>query len=309
MYGRPGPVYLDLPDDIIRQKVEEDDITPASTISADIPRSQALSESVDAALDLLESAERPLVVVGKGMAWSRAEDAVRDFIEKTRLPFLASPMGKGVIDDNHPLSVGAARTLALREADVIFLMGARLNWIMHFGRNPRFSKDVKIIQLDVSAEEISHSVAAEVALLGDGKAVVQQINTKLADRQWFFPEEAGWRVSLAEKAADNHKTVQPMIEDDSAPMNYYRALEDIRKGIPDDCFLINEGSNTLDIGRTQLPNTLARSRLDAGTSGTIGVGLGFAIAAAVVDPGRAVVAVEGDSAFGFSGMEVETICR
>jgi|TARA_B100000315_G_scaffold89674_1_gene82448 2-hydroxyacyl-CoA lyase 1 len=309
MYGRPGPVYLDLPDDIIRQEVDEENITPASTIPAEIPRSQALSESVDAALDLLESAERPLVVVGKGMAWSRAEDAVRDFIEKTRLPFLASPMGKGIIDDNHPLSVGAARTLALREADVIFLMGARLNWIMHFGRNPRFSKDVKIIQLDVSAEEISHSVAAEVALLGDGKAVVQQINSKLADRQWFFPEEADWRTSLADKAADNHKTVQPMVEDDSAPMNYYRALEDIRKGIPDDCFLINEGSNTLDIGRTQLPNTIARSRLDAGTSGTIGVGLGFAIAAAVVDPARAVVAVEGDSAFGFSGMEVETICR
>ena len=198
---------------------------------------------------------------------------------------------------------------ALKEADLVFLMGARLNWIMHFGRNPRFSKDAKIIQLDISAEEIGHSVAAEVALLGDGKAVVEQINTRLADRQWFYPEETDWRVSLADKAADNHKIVQPMIEDDSAPMNYYRALEDIRERIPDDCFLINEGSNTLDIGRTQLPNTTARSRLDAGTSGTIGVGLGFAIAAAVVDPSRAVVAVEGDSAFGFSGMEVETICR
>ncbi len=309
MYGRPGPVYLDMPDDIILQKVEEDEITPASTIPDDIPRPQAPGENLDAALDLLETAERPLVIVGKGMAWSRAEDEVRDFVEKTQLPFLASPMGKGIIDDNHPLSVGAARTLALQEADVIFLMGARLNWIMHFGKKPRFSENVKIIQLDISPEEIGHNVAPEVALVGDGKAVVQQINTKLADRQWFFPEGAKWRSSLADKASANQETIQPMIDDDTAPMNYYRALKDIREAIPEDCCLVSEGANTMDIGRTQLPNANPRNRLDAGSSGTIGVGLGFAIAAAVVDPSKAVVAVEGDSAFGFSGMEVETICR
>jgi 2-hydroxyacyl-CoA lyase 1 len=309
MYGRPGPVYLDMPDDIIRQRLEEEDINEVATLPAEIPRSQAPTENLDAALDLLETAKRPLVVVGKGMAWSRAEDAVNDFVKKTQLPFLASPMGKGIIDDNHPLSVGAARTLALRDADVIFLMGARLNWIMHFGKHPRFAEDVKIIQLDISPEEIGHNIPTEVALVGDGRTIVEQINTRLKDRQWFFPEEADWRASLAAKAAENHASIQPMIDDNSEPMNFYRALKDIRESLPDDCILVSEGSNTLDIGRTQLPNSKARNRLDAGSSGTIGVGLGFAIAAAVIDRDKPVVAVEGDSAFGFSGMEVETICR
>ncbi|MCG8543080.1 MAG: oxalyl-CoA decarboxylase, partial [Alphaproteobacteria bacterium] len=136
IYGRPGPVYLDMPDDIICGEVEEDDVAPVQTIP-EPPRMQAMPDDVERALDVLESAERPLVIVGKGMAWSRAEDEVRAFIERTQLPFLASPLGKGVLDDTHPLSVGAARSHALRESDVIFLMGARLNWIMHYGLPPR----------------------------------------------------------------------------------------------------------------------------------------------------------------------------
>ena len=143
--------------------------------------------------------EKPLVIVGKGMAWSRAEDEVRAFIERTKLPFLASPMGKGVMDDTHPLSVGAARSHALQEADVIFLMGARLNWIMHFGKPPRFNKDVKIIQLDIAHEAISQNVPAEVALVGDGKAIVGQLNKALENRQWFYPKDTPWRAAIAAK--------------------------------------------------------------------------------------------------------------
>ncbi len=307
-YGRPGAVYLDMPDDVILQEVEEDQYRKATTIP-DAPRPQALEENVEAALTALESAERPLVIVGKGMAWSKAEDEVREFIERTQLPFLASPMGKGVVPDDHPLSVGAARTTALQEADLVFLMGARFNWIMHFGLPPRFSKDVRVIQLDMSAEEIGTNVPAEVALVGDGKSVVGQLNKALEDRQWFYPAETDWRSTLAEKAASNQEAVQPMIDDDSSPTNYYRAFKDIREWLPDDAIIVSEGANTMDIGRTQMPNNSPRSRLDAGSYGTMGVGMGFAIAAAAVHPDRPVVAVEGDSGFGFSGMEVETMCR
>ncbi|MDK1023927.1 MAG: oxalyl-CoA decarboxylase [Gammaproteobacteria bacterium] len=309
LYGRPGAVYLDLPDDVILQKIEEQDVREVATIPAELPRPQAMPENVEAALDVLESAQRPLVVVGKGMAWSRAEAEVRQFIERTQVPFLASPMGKGVVDDNHPLSVGAARTLALKEADVILLLGARLNWIMHFGSPQRFSKNVRIVQLDLLAEQISHNVPAEVALVGDGKAILGQLNDSLENRQWFYPEDTEWRVALKEKAEENQAAIQPMIDDDAIPMNYYRALKDVREWMPDDAIIVSEGANTMDIGRTQLPNNRARARLDAGSYGTMGVGLGFAIAAAVVHPDRPVVAVEGDSGFGFSGMEVETACR
>ena len=307
-YGRPGAVYLDMADDVILQEVDEGQLGPAATIP-DAPRPQAMQTSVEAALSALESAERPLVIVGKGMAWSRAEEEVREFIERTRLPFLASPMGKGVVPDAHPLSVGAARTTALAEADLVFLMGARFNWIMHFGLPPRFSEKVRVIQLDMFPEEMHTNVPAEVALLGDGKAVVAQLNRALEDRQWFYPAETAWRSTLARKAATNQEAIQPMIDDDSAPTNYYRAFEDIRDWLPEDAIIVSEGANTMDIGRTRMPNNRPRSRLDAGSYGTMGVGLGFAVAAAVVHRDRPVVAVEGDSGFGFSGMEVETLCR
>jgi len=308
IYGRPGAVYLDMPDDIIKGEVEEDE-APAMATIPEPPRMQAMPENVEAALDAMESAERPLVIVGKGMAWSRAEDEVRAFIERTQLPFLASPMGKGVLDDNHPLSVGAARSHALKEADVIFVMGARLNWIMHYGLPPRFNKDVRIVQLDISAESIGNNVPTEVALVGDGKAIVGQLNSSLENRQWFYPAGSDWMAAIKEKAAANAEAIQPMIDDNSTPTNYYRALKDISAWATEDAVIIGEGANTMDIGRTQLPNASPRLRLDAGSYGTMGIGMGFAIAAAVVHPDRPTISVSGDSAIGFSGMEIETACR
>ncbi|MYD43842.1 MAG: oxalyl-CoA decarboxylase [Gammaproteobacteria bacterium] len=308
IYGRPGPVYLDFPDDIIRGEVEEDDLQEIARIP-DPPRTLADPDAIEGALDALEGAQKPLVVVGKGMAWSQAEDEVRAFIERTQLPFLASPMGKGILPDDDPLSVGAARSTALREADVVFLMGARLNWIMHFGLPPRFNKDVRIIQLDINPEEIGRNVPTDVALVGDGKAITKQLNTALGDRQWFYPDETAWRQTLQAKADDNAEAVRGMIEDDASPMNYYRAFKDINEWLPDDAIIIGEGANTMDIGRTQMLNKLPRHRLDAGTYGTMGIGLGFAIAAAVTNPDKPVVSVQGDSAFGFSGMEIETMVR
>jgi len=307
-YGRPGPSYLDLPDDVITGRVEEADVQMAATI-APPPRSQADEAAVAAALAVLREAERPLVIVGKGMAWARAEAEVRAFIESTQLPFLSSPMGKGVLPDGHPLSVGAARSHALREADVVLLLGARLNWIMHFGRPPRFRPDVRIIQLDLAAEQVSHNVPAEVALVGDGQAVMAQLNAALAADPWRYPEDTPWRREIAEKIEQNRRSVEAMAADDRVPMNYYRAFRDIREAIPRDAIIVSEGANTMDIGRTQLDNRDPRTRLDAGTYGTMGVGFGFAIAAAVVQQERPVVSVVGDSAFGFSGMELETICR
>ncbi len=308
IYGRPGACYLDMPDDIIGGEIDESEVPEVATIG-EPPRTAAPMENVEAALDLLETAKRPLVIVGKGMAWSRAEDELRAFIERTKLPFLASPLGKGVIDDNHPLSVGAARSHALKEADVIFLMGARLNWIMHYGLPPRFNKDVKVIQLDVAAEAIGNNVPTQVPLVGDGKAVVGQLNKALESRQWFYPSDTDWHKAIGAKAAANAKSIQPMIDDNSIPTNYYRALKDIREWLPENAVIIGEGANTMDIGRTQMPNKAPRLRLDAGSYGTMGIGMGFAIAAAVVHPDRPIVSVSGDSAIGFSGMEMETACR
>ena len=165
------------------------------------------------------------------------------------------------------------------------------------------------MQLDISPEAIGNNIPAEVALVGDGKAIVGQLNGALKNRQWFYPSDTPWLAAIAEKAAANADAIQPMIDDNSSPMNYYRALKDISAWAPDDAVIIGEGANTMDIGRTQLPNASPRLRLDAGSYGTMGIGMGFAIAAAVVHPERPIISVSGDSAIGFSGMEMETACR
>ena len=308
IYGRPGAAYLDLPNDIISGTVEESEIEFKDRC-AEPPRTLSPQESVTAAVETLKSAESPLVIVGKGAAYSRAEDEVRDFIERTQLPFIASPMGKGVIPDDHELSVQPARSLALREADVVLLMGARLNWIMHFGLPPRFKKGVRVIQMDISAEEISTNVPAEVALVGDAKAITAQINAELEANPWSYPQETTWWNKLNEKSEANVASIAPMYDDDTEPMNYYRVLREVRDSMPKDAMISSEGANTMDIGRTVLENYEPRHRLDGASFGTMGVGLGQAIAAAVVHPDKKVVCVEGDAAFGFSGMEVETACR
>ena len=308
IYGRPGATYLDLPDDIITGKVDEARVEEPARCP-DPPRTQAIPEDVDRALDALRSAERPLVIIGKGMAYSRAEDEVRAFIERTQVPFLASPMGKGVMPDAHPLSVGAARSHALQNADVVFLMGARLNWIMHFGLPPRYHKDVRFIQLDIAAETIGQNAPTEVALVGDGKAIVAQLNQALGKREWVYPKDMPWRAAIAEKAAANAQA-------DRAPACGRRGAGQLLPRA--------EGRGRLDAGRRDhhrrgrehdghrsypVVQSKPRHRLDAGSYGTMGIGMGFVIAAAVVHPDKPIISVSGDSAIGFSGMEIETVCR
>src|SRR5436190_12136219 len=301
IYGRPGACYLDMPDDIIQGKCDSDKVSEVARVP-EPPRMMAPQESIEAALNLLEKAKNPLVLVGKGMAWSRAENEVRAFIDRTQIPFVRSPQGKGVVPDDHPLSVAAARTLALQQADVVFLMGARFNWIFHFGLPPRYAKDLRVIQLDIAPEEIGHNKNTDVALVGDGKAIVGQLNKALTARQWFHSKDSPWRQTIAKKSAENVATIKPQIDDDTGPANYFRALRDVAAWMPKNAILSAEGAGTMDIGLTQLPSFNARSCLNAGTYGTMGVGLGQAIAACIVHPDQPVIHLSGDSAIGFSGM-------
>ncbi|PON12634.1 hypothetical protein C2W62_38580 [Candidatus Entotheonella serta] len=196
--GRPGPVYLDLPGDIISAKIDEDQIVYPPRVEAPAP--PTVDESlVKQALDAFRSARSPLAIIGKGAAWAQAEEQVRRFIDETQMPFLASPMGKGVVPDDHPLSVAAGRSYALQNADLIFLIGARLNWIMHFGLPPRFRKDVRVVQLDIAAEEIGTNVPTEVPLVGDAKAVMTQIVAQLEENPWQIAADSAWRQGLAQE--------------------------------------------------------------------------------------------------------------
>ncbi|CAI8009185.1 2-hydroxyacyl-CoA lyase 1 [Geodia barretti] len=306
--GRPGPVYLDLPGDVIASSLEEDDLSYPQRVEAP-PAPQVDPASIKAAVAALKSARQPLAIIGKGAAWAGAEEQVRRFIEETQMPFLPSPMGKGVVPDGHPLSVAAARSYALQNADLVFTIGARLNWIMHFGLPPRFREDLRVVQLDVAAEEIGSSVPSEAPLVGDAKVVMAQMVAELEESPWQIAADNPWRQALdKEKAAKQEATV-PMLESDEVPMNYYRPLQEIQQLLPHDAIIVTEGASTMDISRQVLDNYEPRKRLDAGTWGTMGVGPGFAIAAQVANPDKRVIALEGDAAFGFDGLEVEVAVR
>ncbi|KAK9888043.1 hypothetical protein WA026_000320 [Henosepilachna vigintioctopunctata] len=311
-YGRPGVSYLDFPGNMLAARISSNEI-PAQYTSPELPLILPNPQSIEDAIKLLMGAERPLVIVGKGAAYARAENEVVDLIESTNLPFLATPMGKGVVSDNSSKNVGPARSLALQKADVVLLLGARLNWILHFGREPRYAPDVKVIQIDIIAEELNNSIKSAVAIQSDLKAAVSQIVEKLKLKRFNFGNEKQWWKQLKMKCDGNRKGVQASAMDTSTPLNYYTVFHHIQEILPKNCIIVSEGANTMDIGRTMLLNDLPRHRLDAGTFGTMGVGLGFAIAAALYcryyEPTKKVVCVEGDSAFGFSGMEIETMVR
>nr|XP_058921493.1 2-hydroxyacyl-CoA lyase 1 isoform X2 [Kogia breviceps] len=312
IYGRPGACYVDIPADFVNLQVNVNSIRYVECCMPP-PVSMAESSAVCMAASIIRNAKQPLLIIGKGAAYARAEENIRKLVEQCKLPFLPTPMGKGVIPDNHPNCVGAARSRALQFADVIVLFGARLNWILHFGLPPRYQPDVKFIQVDICAEELGNNVRPAVTLLGDINAVTKQLLEQFDKTPWQYPPESKWWKILREKMKSNEALSKELAFKKSLPMNYYTVFYHIQEQLPRDCFVVSEGANTMDIGRTVLQNYLPRHRLDAGTFGTMGVGLGFAIASALVakdrNPGQQVICVEGDSAFGFSGMEVETICR
>ncbi|XP_060840857.1 2-hydroxyacyl-CoA lyase 1 [Rhopalosiphum padi] len=310
-YGRPGATYLDFPANLLSARIPVDRVVNKPIISQP-PIIFPDIQNIESTAELLINAKRPLIIVGKGAAYGRAEYAIRQFIGQFGLPFIATPMGKGVVPDEHSLSVASARTYALLNADVILLLGARLNWILHFGKPPRFDSNVKFVQIDISAEELHNSQQATVAIQADMHAAVNALNGCLTEKKWKNVRNE-WLDKLKEKCLSNKKYVESMMKDTSVPLNYYTVFQHIYDNIPKDCIIVSEGANTMDIGRAVLLNNLPRHRLDAGTFGTMGVGLGFAIAAALwcqkYEPGKRVLCVEGDSAFGFSGMEVETMVR
>ncbi|KAH1015750.1 hypothetical protein HUJ04_007087 [Dendroctonus ponderosae] len=315
--GRPGAAYLDFPANILSGRVDSNHIPKQYGPSA-IPTIYPDPKKIEDAVKILTTAKRPLVIIGKGAAYARAEKEVNELIGLTNLPFLATPMGKGVVSDTSDKCIQPARSLALQNADVILLLGARLNWILHFGRPNRFSPDVKVIQIDISAEELHNSVQSEVAIQSDLKPAVAELVTRLKQEQFVFSSSDEWWNSLRKKSEDNRRTVeasimQAMANDVQTPLNYYAVFKSTYENLPENCIIVSEGANTMDIGRSMLLNKLPRHRLDAGTFGTMGVGLGFAIAAALYcrhyDPKKRVICVEGDSAFGFSGMEIETMVR
>jgi oxalyl-CoA decarboxylase len=307
--GRPGGVYLDIPGAVLGQAMDASAAAGSVWRVVDpAPRQLPAPEAVDRALGVLAQARRPLIVLGKGAAYAQADNVIRDFIETTGIPFLPMSMAKGLLPDSHPQSAAAARSLAIGRADAVLLVGARLNWLLGHGESPQWSADAKFIQVEIAASEFDSNRPIEAPLNGDIGSVMAALLDGVSSRPISAP--SGWTAELAERRAANDAKMLERLAEDPHPMRFYNALGAIRTVLQDnpDVYVVNEGANALDLARNVIDMEVPRHRLDTGTWGVMGIGMGYAIAAAV-ETGKPVVAIEGDSAFGFSGMEVETICR
>jgi len=308
--GRPGGVYLDLPGEVLGATLDAQAGERSLVRVVDpAPRQLPAPEAIARALDVLATAKRPLVVLGKGAAYAHADAHIREFLERTGSPFLPMSMAKGLLPDDHPQSVAAARHLALAKADVVMLIGARLNWLLGHGRTPQWSATARFVQLDVMPMEIDSNRPIAAPVVGDIGSSVAALLAGLAPGKIRPSQE--WLDELGTQKAKNVRHMEARLAAPHAnPLGFYSALGAIKKVLAEkpDVYLVNEGANTLDITRNVIDMHAPRRRLDCGTWGVMGVGMGFAIAAAVTG-GKPVVAIEGDSAFGFSGMELETICR
>ncbi|MEH2535575.1 oxalyl-CoA decarboxylase [Bradyrhizobium sp. AZCC 1588] len=308
--GRPGGVYLDLPAKLFGQVMDagagaKSLVKVIDAAPAQIPAPPAVKR----ALDVFKGAKRPLIILGKGAAYAQADNEIRAFVEKTGAPFLQMSMAKGLLPDTHAQSAGAARSTVLKDADVVMLIGARLNWLLSHGKGKTWGDaPKKFIQVDIEPKEMDSNVEIAAPVVGDIGSCVSALLEGMGGNWPAAP--ADWVSTVNKKRDDNVAKMAPKLMSNASPMDYHGALGALRTIIKErpDAILVNEGANTLDLARGVIDMYKPRKRLDVGTWGVMGIGMGYSIAAAV-ETGKPVLAVEGDSAFGFSGMEIETICR
>ena len=308
--GRPGGVYLDFPAKLFGQ-VMDANIGERSLIKVidPAPRQLPSSDSIARAVGVIKGAQRPLIILGKGAAYAQVDEKIRVLVEKSGIPYLPMSMAKGILPDNHPQSASAARSLVLKESDVVLMIGARLNWLLSHGKGKAWGEiPKKFVQIDIEPKEMDSNVEIVAPVVGDiASSVAAMINAMGKD--WVLPPPI-WTDAVKEKVESNVARMAPRLQNNNVPMDYHGALGALRLIVREnpDLIFVNEGANTLDFARSIIDMYRPRKRLDVGTWGVMGVGMGTAIAASV-ETGSPVLAVEGDSAFGFSGMEIETICR
>ncbi len=308
--GRPGGVYLDIPAALLGQTMEAA-AGAASLVKVIDPAPAQLPapDSIARALDVLKSAEKPLIILGKGAAYAQADEDVKALVEKSGIPYIAMSMAKGLLPDDHDLYAGAARSLVLKESDAVLLIGARLNWLLSHGKGKQWgTAPKKFVHIDIEPKEMDSNVEIAAPVVGDIASCVKALLDGMGG-DWKAPP-AAWTDAVKAKRDANVEKMAPRLQNNNVPMDYHGALGALKKVVAanPEMILVNEGANTLDFARSIIDMFKPRKRLDVGTWGVMGIGMGQAIGAAV-ETGNPVLCIEGDSAFGFSGMEIETICR
>lgn len=303
--GRPGAVYLDFPGHLVGRRIPEEDVPVRR--APEVARPHPDPAAIDRLADLLAEAEHPLVLIGKGAAWADAGASLARLVDRG-IPYLTSPMGRGVVPDDNPHFVNAARSAALAGADAILMVGGRFNWIFGFGRAPRYREDVRIAQIDIEAEEMTSAAEIELAIVADAAVAVESLCDALEGRK-LATARSSWLADLREQRARNEVEIEQASGLDSVPINPYRLVREVREAASRDAMFSVDGETIMGVCRVLLPSYRARTRLNAGTTGCMGTGVPYAIGAKLAHPERPSLAVLGDYAFGAAAMEVETCAR
>ena len=305
--GRPGPVFLDLPGDVLGEVVEESSV-PMPAHWRPAPRAHGDPAAISEAIALLSLAERPLIVAGSGVWWSDAGAALQAFVEAAGIPFYTTPLSRGSIPEDHDLAFLFARARAFSEADVVLNVGTRFNYVIQFGRPPRWAADVKVIQVDVDPTELGHNRPADVPIFGDARAVLSQLMAE-AKGKLDKGRYRTWVERLKSIDAEKGLESEKAMSDDKVPIHPLRLCKEVRDFLRRDAILVVDGQEILNYGRQSIPTFTAGHRLNSGPFGCMGVGLPFGIGAKVACPDTQVVVLHGDGSYGINGTEIDTAVR
>lgn len=309
MSGKPGPVYLDFPGDLLYKQFDETTtIWPSYDRAKESIRAGGDPRMIDEALRVIANAQRPIVVSGSGVLWSQASEALARFVDQTGIPFYTTPQGRGVIPEDHRYCYLNARTQAFRDADVVLIVGTRVNYVLSHLKPPRFNENAKIIRIDIDPIEVASTPRLDVGLTGDARCVLEQLvlandGRSIAGR--FEP----WRKTLADMHRTRSLAQEPLLNSDRVPIHPLRLCREIRDFIDRDAVLVVDGQEILNFGRQSIPSFQPGHRINSGTFGTMGVGLPYALGAQVARPKQQVICLHGDGSLGMNFMELDTAVR
>jgi acetolactate synthase-1/2/3 large subunit len=305
--GKPGPVYLDVPGDILGQSIDESTIAyPQPWARA--PRTYGDPAAISEAIALLARAERPLILGGSGVWWSDAAAAFQAFVDATGIPFYTTPISRGTVPEDHELAFLNARAKAFSEVDVLLAVGTRFNFVIQFGRPPRFAADAKVIHVDVNPTELNHNRPADVPIAGDARAVLEQL-TREARGKIDPNRYSRWVSKLKVLDTEKGSEMDKQMSSEDTPIHPLRLCREVRDFLKRDAILVVDGQEILNYGRQSIPTYVPGHRLNSGAFGCMGVGLPFGVGAKIAKPDTQVVVLHGDGSFGINGMEIDTAVR
>ncbi|MGB1880181.1 MAG: thiamine pyrophosphate-binding protein [Gammaproteobacteria bacterium] len=302
--GNPGPAFLEIPMDVLAGEVELKDVR-MPRIRTEPALQLPAKGDIEAALEILASAERPVMMVGTSVKWSNASAAVQRFIEAVHIPTFVNGMGRGTVRPGTPELLNRVRKEAIGQCDVFICAGVLLDFRLGYGRT--IPADARIIQLDIENELIGTNRSADAAVVGNLSAAFDGM---LEAASASKPDFSAWRDQLAAREAELEAAFSAELDSDEVPIDPLRLCREIRDFVADkDVILIGDGGDIVAQASKVLPVPAENCWMDPGPLGTLGVGMPFALAAQLARPDQRVLIIYGDGAFGLNGFEYDTAVR